>query len=91
MPPSPTVFELTNPERFDLGTSVRTSGVFNTRTPRIAKQKSNKAWSKLHPPANGYLREIFTPQNIHPIPPTPKFTLGIIEIIVKIISTIFQY
>ena len=34
-------------------------------------------------PANDYFRETYKSQNISPISPTPKFTLGIIHIIVK--------
>ena len=51
---------------------------------RLAKQKSNKA--------NGYFyfRETFKKQNINHISPTPKFTLGIIQIIIKGLSTSFS-
>ena len=53
---------------------------------RLAKQKSNKAKSsKLFPLAKVYLRETYKLQNINHISPTPKFTMGIIQIIVKII------
>ena len=40
--------------------------------------------------AKVYFRETYLSQNINLISPTPKFTLGIIQIIVKSISTIFQ-
>ena len=42
-------------------------------------------------PAKGYLRETYRSQNINPIFPTPKFTLGIIQIKVKRLLTSFQY
>ena len=41
-------------------------------------------------PAKGYFRETYRSQNINPISPTPKFTLGIIQIKVKRLSTSFQ-
>ena len=41
-------------------------------------------------PANGYFRETYKSQNISPVSPTTKFTLGIIQIIVKSLSTILQ-
>ena len=34
-------------------------------------------------PVKGYFRETNKSQNINPIPPTPKFTFGIIQIKVK--------
>ena len=40
-------------------------------------------------PAKGYFRETYKSQNINPISPTPKFTLGIIQIKVKSLSTRF--
>ena len=55
---------------------------------RLSKPKSNKANS-----LNLYLRVIYIKcksQNINPISPTRKFTLGIIEIIIKSLSTIFS-
>ena len=41
-------------------------------------------------PAKGYFREMYKSQNINPIFPTPKFTLGIIQIIfqVQVLSSI---
>ena len=39
----------------------------------------------------GYFRETIKSQNINPIPPTPKFTFGIIQIKVKSLSTSFQW
>ena len=41
--------------------------------------------SNFYPPTKGYCREksICKSQNINPIAPTPKFTLGIIQIITK--------
>ena len=41
-------------------------------------------------PAKGYFRETYKSQNINTISPTPKFTLGIIQIKVKRLSTSFQ-
>ena len=41
-------------------------------------------------PAKGYLRETYKSQNINPISPTSKFTLGSIQIKVKSLSTSFQ-
>ena len=41
-------------------------------------------------PAKGYFRETYKSQNINTISPTPKFTLGIIQIKVKSLSTSFQ-
>ena len=41
--------------------------------------------------AKGYLRETYSSQNINPIFPTPKFTLGILQIKVKRLLTSFQY
>ena len=41
-------------------------------------------------PAKGYFRETYKSQNINPISPTPKLTLGIIQIKVKSLSTSFQ-
>ena len=41
--------------------------------------------------AIGYFRESYKSQNINPISPTPKFTLGIIQINVKSLSTSFQW
>ena len=41
-------------------------------------------------PAKGYFRETYKSQNINPISPTLKFTLGIIQIKVKSLSTNFQ-
>ena len=38
----------------------------------------------------GYFRETYKSQNINPISPTPKLTLGIIQIDVKSLSTRFQ-
>ena len=40
--------------------------------------------------AKGYFRETYKSQNINTISPTPKFTLGIIQIKVKSLSTSFQ-
>ena len=41
-------------------------------------------------PAKGYFRETYKSQNIKHIYPTPKFTLGIIQIKVKSLSTNIQ-
>ena len=41
-------------------------------------------------PAKGYFRETYKSQNINPISPAPNFTLGIIQIKVKSLSTSFQ-
>ena len=41
--------------------------------------------------AKGYFRETFKSQNKNSISPTPKFTLGIIQIKVKSLSTSFQW
>ena len=41
-------------------------------------------------PVKSYFRESYKSQNINPISPTPKFTLGIIQIKVNSISTSFQ-
>ena len=41
-------------------------------------------------PAKGYFRETFKSENIKHFSPTPKFTLGIIQIKVKSLSTSFQ-
>ena len=46
--------------------------------------------SNLYPPAKVYFRETYKSQNINHISPTPKFNMGTIEIIVEILSTIFQ-
>ena len=42
-------------------------------------------------PAKGYFRGTNKSQNINPISPTPKFTIGIIQIKVKSLSTSFQW
>ena len=42
-------------------------------------------------PAMGYFRETYKSQNINTIFPTPKFTLRIIQIKVKSLSTSFQW
>ena len=39
--------------------------------------------------AKGYFRENYKPQNINPISPAPKFTLGLIQNEVKSLSTSF--
>ena len=39
----------------------------------------------------GYFRETYKSQNINPISPTPKFTLGIIQIKIKSLSTNFYW
>ena len=41
--------------------------------------------------AKGYFRETYKSQNINPTSPTPKFTLGIMQIKVKSLSTSFQW
>ena len=41
-------------------------------------------------PAEDYFREMYKSQNINPISTTPRFTLGIIQIIVKSLSTSYQ-
>ena len=41
-------------------------------------------------PAKGYFRETYQSQNLNPISPTPKLTLGIIQIIVKCLSASFS-
>ena len=59
---------------------------------RLAKQEAYKViLSNLFIPAKGFLIERCKSQNINPISPTPKFTLDIIQIIVKSLSTCFQY
>ena len=42
-------------------------------------------------PVKGYFRETYKSQNINPISPTHKLTLGIIQIKVKCLSTSFQW
>ena len=42
-------------------------------------------------PAKGYFRETYKSQNINPSSPSPKFTLGIIKIKVKSLSTSFRW
>ena len=42
-------------------------------------------------PVKVYFRETYKSQNINPISPTPNFTLGIIQIKVKSLSTSFQW
>ena len=51
------------------------------------KLKSNKAFVKFLSPAKGYFRETYKSQNINPFSATPKFTLDIIQIKVKSLST----
>ena len=43
------------------------------------------------PLAKCYFRETYKSQNINPISPIPKFTLGTIQIKVKSLLTIFQW
>ena len=58
---------------------------------RLAKQKSNKAnLSNLYPWRSLFFRETYKSQNINPISPTPKFTLGIIQITVKAYRLVFS-
>ena len=58
----------------------------------LAKQKSNKEkFVEYVFPVKGIFRETYKSQNINPIPPTPKFTFGIIQIKVKSLSTSFQW
>ena len=42
-------------------------------------------------PAKGCFRETYKLQNINPISPTPKFTLGIMQIKIKSLPTRFQW
>ena len=58
---------------------------------RLAKQKSNKEKLLIFFPVKGIFRETNKSQNINPIPLTPKFTFGIIQIKVKSLSTSFQW
>ena len=53
--------------------------------------KTEVKQGKFVSPAKGYFRETYKSQNINPISPTPKFTLGIIQIKVKSLSTSFQW
>ena len=41
-------------------------------------------------PAKGYFRETYKSENIKHFSPTPRFTLGVIQIKVKSLSTSFQ-
>ena len=41
-------------------------------------------------PAKGYFRETYKSPNINPFSPTPKITMGIIQIKVKSLSTSFS-
>ena len=56
----------------------------------LAKQKSSKANVSNLFPAKVYFRETYKSQNIDPISPTPKFSLGIMQIKIKSISTMFS-
>ena len=57
----------------------------------LAKTESNKAtFSNLYPGEGFFLRVTYKSQNINPMSPTHKFTLGIIQITVKSLSTSFQ-
>ena len=58
---------------------------------RPAKLKSNKAnSSNLYSPAKGYFREMCISQNIESHFSSPKCNLGIIQITIKSLSTIFS-
>ena len=58
----------------------------------LAKQMSNtEKFVEYVFPVKGIFREINKSQSINPIPPTPKFTFGIIQIKVKSLSTSFQW
>ena len=58
-------------------------------SPGKAEVKQGK-FGEFISPVRGYFRETYKSQNINPNWPTPKFTLGIIQIKVKSISTSFQ-
>ena len=58
---------------------------------RLAKLKSNKAnSSNLYSPAKGYFREMCILHNIESHFSSPKCNFGIIQIIIKSLSTIFS-
>ena len=58
---------------------------------RLAKLKSNKAnSSNLYSPAKGYFREMCISHNIESHLSSPKCNFGIIQIIIKSMSTIFS-
>ena len=61
-----------------------------SRSPGKTEVKQGK-FVKFISQAKGYLRETYKSQNINPISPTPKFTLGIIPIKVKSLSTTFLW
>ena len=58
-------------------------------SPGIKEVKHGKI-VKFISPAKGYFRKTYTSQNIIPISPTSKFTLGIIQIKVKSQPNSFQ-
>ena len=45
---------------------------------------------ELYHPMKDYFREVCKSTNINPISPTPKFTLGIIQVVIKSLSTIIS-
>ena len=57
---------------------------------RLAKPKSRKANTSNLYPRQSKFRQTCKLQNKNPLSPTPQFTLGIIQIIIKSISTIFS-
>ena len=55
--------------------------------------KSNKAYSlNVYPPTKGYLEKRVNHKTYisHSISPTPQFNVGIIQILIKCLSTIFS-
>ena len=58
-------------------------------SPDETEVKQNKLVEFISP-AKGYVIETYKSQNIKHISPIPKFTLGIIQIQIKSISTSFQ-
>ena len=53
--------------------------------------QTRKIYQMYISPAKGYFSETKKSQNINPILQTPKFTLGIVQIKVKSLSTSFQW
>ena len=47
-------------------------------------------FAELYHPMKGYFREMCKSTSINPISPTFKFTLGIIQVIIKSLSTIIS-
>ena len=57
----------------------------------LEKQKSNKANLTIHIPGKGFKRKTYNSQNINPIYLTPKFTMGIMQIKAKSLSSSVQW